>query len=170
MTASGVMHLHAGELCFGKKNKTIETLLGSCVSVVLWHEVAQYGGICHFALPRSQETLSDKLDPRYAQDCFVLFEDLAKKRKLALSAFNAKLFGGGNSFARFNELSAVGLEDDDKQYIGDKNVAIAFELLTHYRIPLVEADVGEFGYRKLQFDMRTGDTASTFTAFGPAKT
>ena len=46
-----VMHLQPGELIFGRGRGTIQTLLGSCVAVTLWHPQRRLSGMCHFVLP-----------------------------------------------------------------------------------------------------------------------
>ena len=42
--------LQPGELYFGDRYTRLRTLLGSCVSIVLWHREALLGGMCHYML------------------------------------------------------------------------------------------------------------------------
>lgn len=44
-----------------------------------------------------------------------------------------------------------------RQPIGEKNVAAAFNLLNDVGIEIKIAHVGEFGYRRVIFDVATGD-------------
>ena len=43
--------LQPGDFYFGDKDTRIRTILGSCVSITLWHPTRLIGGMCHFLLP-----------------------------------------------------------------------------------------------------------------------
>lgn len=43
--------LQPGEFHFGGANTRIQTLLGSCVAITLWHPIRRIGGMCHYMLP-----------------------------------------------------------------------------------------------------------------------
>lgn len=166
---SKVTALHAGQLFFGRTDRIVTTLLGSCVSVVLWDPQSRYAGICHFALPsrRDAEATASQPDARYADDCFTLFERATSERGVPLSRFTARVYGGGNLMER-HRTAASTLSEEQRQPIGDNNAAAAFEHLMAHNVKIREADVGEFGYRNVRFDMGTGIASVTFTAFGGA--
>ena len=46
--------LHPGECYFGGGPTRIATLLGSCVSITVWHPRLLVGGMCHYMLPSRQ--------------------------------------------------------------------------------------------------------------------
>ena len=155
------VHLHAGDYCFGEANLELHTLLGSCVSVTLWHPELKIGGMCHFALPVRNEEPDDKLNPRYGSDCFGLFQRSAARYQTPLRAFEAKIFGGGN-ILKHNTPNAF--ESVQKTPVGDKNVQVAFEFLMANNIEMKVAHVGESGYRKIIFDVASGDVWVKFTS------
>lgn len=142
----------------------MHTLLGSCVSITLWQPEMKIGGMCHYALPKNNDK-SDvyAIDPRYAEDCMVLFERSAKRYRVSLNSFEAKVFGGGNMYGkRLNRFS----DTVENLPIGEKNVAAAYHLLTDRGIPIQVAHVGEFGYRRVIFNVDTGDVWVKFTNTG----
>ena len=53
--------LRPGDFYFGGGRTRISTLLGSCVSITLWHPQRHVGGMCHYLLARrngQSDTLS----------------------------------------------------------------------------------------------------------------
>ena len=58
--------LNPGDFHFAGGHTRIRTLLGSCVSIALWHPERKLGGMCHFILPeRGQPAAGQELDGRY---------------------------------------------------------------------------------------------------------
>ncbi len=43
--------LQPGDVYFGDRHTRLRTILGSCVSITLWHPQRLLGGMCHFILP-----------------------------------------------------------------------------------------------------------------------
>lgn len=152
--------LHAGDYYFGNAQAQIHTLLGSCISIVLWHPEKKIGGMCHYALPYRFERNDNRLNPRFADDCLALFERSAKRNHTNLSEFKAKIFGGGNMYEKAIREGEV---DPNRRPVGEKNVEAAFELLSQRNIPIQVAHVGEFGHRRIIFDIETGDVWVKFS-------
>lgn len=46
--------LKPGDFYFGGGATRISTLLGSCVSMTLWHPRRKIGGMCHYMLPAAE--------------------------------------------------------------------------------------------------------------------
>lgn len=155
--------LHAGDYAFDRAGTHIHTLLGSCISITMWHPQRHIGGMCHYALARSDGKVGTRLDPRYAEDCIELFKHSAVRNKTQLRDYQFKVFGGGNMYERYPDNT---LDDTEKQPIGEKNAAAAFMLLASEGVDILVAHVGEFGHRRLVFDIATGDVWVRFT---PAK-
>jgi len=151
-----VVTLHAGELLFGRGTTQVNTLLGSCVAVTLFHPTFRYAGICHFALPFAKKQTDSTLDPRYGDDCFMLFANHAKKNNILIQDFETHIIGGGNMLD--SETS-----ENDANTVGQRNARRALEMASHYRMNVLSVDVGEFGYRKVKFNTRTGELAVSFT-------
>lgn len=155
--------LHAGELLFGKGRRTIFTLLGSCVSVTLYHPQKKLAGICHFALPGTTAKPKKKPDPRYAVDCFMLFQKHAQAHNCKLSEFKANIIGGGNMLndPTLKKQLAKRLSEEGK--VGERNALTALKLAHQYGLDIQTVDVGEFGYRKVQFSTDTGKISVSLT-------
>lgn len=154
--------LHAGDLVFGSGRRQLHTLLGSCVAITLWHPNKRVGGMCHFALPIVPDNIvKTKLDARYAVDCIALFKKLAQERQTLLSDYQARIFGGGNML-QSGRIANTDFAEVQKSPIGDSNCRQAFSLLITEGINIIEADVGENGYRRVSFDPYSGKVQSAF--------
>ena len=141
------------------------TLLGSCVAITLWHPAKHLVGMCHFVLPRRPEgTTPGKPGPdaRYALDCIGIFKAAAEQRGSRLCDYQGRIFGGGNMLASAAAPPATGLAEVDP--VGDINSAAAFSGLTAEGVRIMEADVGEQGYRRVWFYPHTGEVQVTFVA------
>ncbi len=139
--------IHPGEFYFSNSNIYIQTLLGSCIAITLWHPKLKIGGMCHFVFPGKSKDYS--LDGRYSQDAIEMFAISVKKYGTELSQYQAKIFGGSNM------LSHQTLIEDET--VGNKNTVEAIRLLTQYNISLMIAHVGETGHRCIRFDIESGD-------------
>lgn len=64
--------LNPGEIFFGGSGFRVRTLLGSCVSIVLWHPNRHLGGMCHYLLPTPSDIHSEK-SHKYGIDAVPFF-------------------------------------------------------------------------------------------------
>lgn len=140
--------LHPGEFYFGFAPGRIGTLLGSCVSVTLWHPRRRIGGMCHILLHGRRRGDGEALDPRYADETIELFVRELRRHGLAPGECQAKLFGGGRMFS--GQLLGP-LE------IGRRNIEATRSALAEHGLPIVAEHVGGTGRRRLNFDLSTGD-------------
>ncbi len=142
--------LHPGEFCFAGQGTHVHTLLGSCISITLWHPLLRVGGMCHFVLPsRLAGATGQRPDGRYGDEAMELFDRGVRQRSTALSDYRAKVFGGGNMIG-----AKAGSNED---LVGTRNAETAIKLLMDRGVELAVADVGEFGYRRIVFDVTNGD-------------
>jgi chemotaxis protein CheD len=140
--------LRPGSYCVGGADHRIRTLLGSCVSIILWHPQRRVGAMSHFMLP-SRPRPSTELDGHYGEDAmWLMLRDLVRDKTNPLEC-QAKIFGGGNMFPEQTRLAVPS--------IGEKNGATARQLLKAYGIPIVCEDLFGIGHRQLHFNVRTGD-------------
>jgi len=149
--AESKVFLHPGEFYFKDDTAHVHTILGSCIAITLWHPKLHIGGMCHFTLPRHphKDKVKTELDGRYADDVMQMFKLSAQKFGTDISEYDAKIFGGGNMMRKEGQC----LENS----IGTKNSAIAMELLMAEGVAIQVAHVGEFGHRRIVFDVYTGD-------------
>jgi len=143
--------LHPGEFCFLNSAAHIHTILGSCISITLWHPELHIGGMCHFTLPKHplKGNNKGKLDGRYADDVIKMFKREVINHRTQITDYEAKIFGGGNMI----KTEGQNIEDS----IGTKNAAAAMQLLMEENIAIHVAHVGEFGHRRIVFDVSSGD-------------
>lgn len=143
------IYLKPGDWFFGRGTAT--TILGSCVTVFLWHPRLQLGFINHILLPRRPPGRhSEELDSRYADESmFILMKEIDKLH-LKPSQFEAKLYGGGHMLGSPRK----------SEIIGDKNINAVKNILKDLNIKILETDVGGPFYRKLTADLQTGQVES----------
>lgn len=137
-------HLNPCMLLAHRNEVEIITLLGSCVSVCLWDPQLACGGMNHYMLPLwNGEGLPT---PKYGN---VAIEKLIEKM-LALGCRKeqlvAKCFGGAN---------VIGDSTGHLQ-IGERNIALAEELLEIHRIPIVAREMGGLRGMKIIFNTKSG--------------
>lgn len=140
--------LHAGDFHFGGGHTRISTLLGSCVSITLWHPRKFIGGMCHYMMTENTKSTDTPLDCRYASDAFTRFLQHIAEQGTKPREYQAKLFGGGNMFKA---------ERQGQLDIGERNIACGLRFLAENGVTLMSSHVGGSGRRKLHFDLWSGD-------------
>ena len=152
--------LSAGDFYFGSGNTRISTLLGSCVSITLWHPRKHIGGMCHYMMTERTRAPNTALDGRYADEAFELFLQHVEQAGTRPSEYQAKLFGGANMFQE---------KDGSRMDIGARNVEYGHRLLASRHIALIAEHVAGSGRRKLHFDLWSGDVWLAFPEGADAK-
>jgi chemotaxis protein CheD len=142
--------LQPGELFVADASFRIRTLLGSCVSITLWHPGARVGGMSHFLLPRrgGQATGSD-LDGRYGDEALLMMMRELHLVGVSPAQCQAKIFGGGNMFPGY--AASRGIQ------VGQRNGEAARQLLQALNIPVVSESLFGDGHRQVIFEVRSGD-------------
>lgn len=163
-----IVVLEPGDFYFGGGQTRISTLLGSCISITLWHPRKRIGGMCHYMLTeRNAQTARPTqfphplLDGRYASEAFGLFLQQVAAAGTRPSEYQAKLFGGGNMF---NGGTA------GKMDIGPRNIDYGRKLLASKNIALIAEHVGGSGRRKLHFELWSGQVLLAFPEGSGAQT
>jgi chemotaxis protein CheD len=142
----GDLTLKPGELFVGAAPQRVRTLLGSCVTVTLWHRARRAGAMCHFLLPERGGARVAPLDGRYADEALDWMAAELRRRAVPLHQCEAKLFGGGRMFA------AQGAGPD----VGRRNGEAARRLLAAQGLAPASEDLFGSGHRQLLFDLATG--------------
>lgn len=150
--------LQPGELFVADAGFQIRTILGSCVSITLWHPQARVGGMSHFLLPaRNSAAPVTELDGRYGDEALqLMFSDLKAAGVNPLQC-EAKIFGGGNMFpgnqhARGQQAKGIN--------VGKRNGEAARALLQLHGIKVVTESLYGIGHRQIIFDVSKGDVWS----------
>jgi len=133
------MHfLHPGDVTVAFSGDRLETLLGSCVSVLLVSPCFQVACMCHFVYSSYPSKIKSK-DASYAGVAMARMEHLLRNAGFSARLCRAYVFGGGNMFPSNGNLVDI----------GSKNVEWAFNYLQHKQIPVVDFETGQNYYRKL---------------------
>lgn len=143
------IYLKPGEFHFGGSHARVHTLLGSCVSITLWHPLRHIGGMCHFMLPSRGKAAALHPDGRYADESVKLFLREIGKFKSSPGEYQVKLFGGGSMFQQFR----AGRPSE----IADSNIEAARTLLQAGGFCVQAEDVGGNGHRRIILDLRDGN-------------
>lgn len=140
--------LNPGEYYFGDRDTRIRTILGSCVSITLWHPELLIGGMCHYMLPNRSGRGTKTADGKYADEALgLLFEEI-RRSGTALDEYQVKLFGGGNMFHR--QVCTT------QAHIGARNAEVGRNLVKYHGLRLAAADLGGVGHRTVLFDIWSG--------------
>ena len=147
--------LQPGEYFVGDAAYRIRTLLGSCVSITLWHPALRIGAMSHFLLASRAAGAGAAPDARYGDEAMGLMLRELRAARVPLAECQGKIFGGGNMFpgqSRTRQLN-----------VGQKNGEAAQALLRSHGIPVVSESLFGIGHRQIIFDLRSGHVWSRQT-------
>lgn len=140
----GRHYLFPGTLFVHRQPHLVTTVLGSCVSVCLWNQTAQLGGINHYLLPLwNGEGLPT---PKYGNIAITSLIEKVRTLSGPRDKLFAKVFGGASMWERAEGLLAV----------GQRNIEFALETLETHRIPILGSDLGGSHGRKVIFNSGDG--------------
>jgi chemotaxis protein CheD len=147
------VRLGPGDFCFGEGRLRISTLLGSCVSIVLWHQTFGHGGMCHYMVPRRSRLRGNVApDGKFGDEAMELFMLELDKHHTDPSQYQVNVYGGGNML---DESVSPTMD------IGKQNIEMAQHLLAKYGFTRTHDDLGSFGHRKVAFDVWSGEVRFT---------
>lgn len=155
--------LQIGQFFFGGGRTKVRTLLGSCVSITLWHPRLKVGGMCHYLLPRRGTCGIAIAAPagNYAEGAMELFLRELHNNGTRPCDYIVKLFGGGCMFVDSKDTqrpySDVAALRTDVREISSRNVAAGRELLAKHGFKLSAENTGGTGSRVLVFELWSGD-------------
>ncbi len=142
--------LQPGEYFVGDADYRIRTVLGSCVSVALWHPVRRIGAMSHFVLAERGVEAIPVIDSRYGNEAMWLMLHELVAVHVEPSQCQAKIFGGASMFDRKPR-------GGDSFLIGKRNGEAARNLLRSHGIPIVSESLFGAGHRQVIFDIASGD-------------
>lgn len=140
--------LKPGELFVAKKPSLVTTILGSCITVCLFHPRQIAGAMCHCQLP-SGALGTGAHAFRYVDSTLPKMLQKLNRLGVPYSEMQAKLFGG----ARVN--STNGRKHFGPR-IGQSNIDMARHVLLEHNVPLVAECVGGHKGYKLFFHSSSG--------------
>ena len=148
-----LIFLQPGDWYFGEGDVRVRTLLGSCVSITLWHEARRIGGMCHYLLP-ARKLPGDVLDGAYGEEAMALLLREIHRAGTRPEQYEAKVFGGGVLF---------GQSLPPRLRVGQNNVSLAQGLVQRHGFRLIGERLGGEGHRTIIFCLKTGDVLHRFT-------
>ena len=147
------LFLQPGEFIVADASYKLRTLLGSCVSITLWHPETRTGGMSHFLLPsRGSARRPRRLDARYGDEAMELMLDEFRQLGIDPLQCQGKVFGGGNMFPGVDHPGGL---------VGQRNGEAAISLLGEHGIAILSESLFGVGHRQIIFDVSNGDVWSS---------
>lgn len=148
MSGSALRHvLHPGDVACGARGERMETLLGSCVAIVLTDPRRTVGAMCHIVhastAPRGQGAVA----AAYADAAVDRLFALLQRRAIAGRQCEAWVYGGGNMFPSLVEGAS---------HVGRRNVQAVLSRLDAEGVAVTRCDVGGSTYRRLAWTVGAG--------------
>jgi chemotaxis protein CheD len=147
----GIVSVAIGQWALAAAPLKIQTLLGSCVGVVLYHRAAKLGAVAHIMLPLAPGNADHP--GKYADTAIpAMIADIDR----ALGAdsrrrLSAKLAGGASMF----QVDPAALENSQLN-IGQRNQETIERILGGLNIPILARDLGGKTGRRLILDTASG--------------
>lgn len=156
--------LQPGQYFVGDARHRIRTVLGSCVSITLWHARSRVGAMSHFLLPqRADARHSGPLDARYGEEALrLMLQRLFSDHGVSPRECEAKVFGGGDMFP-LREQQPPGSS------IGRRNGEAAHRMLRAHGIAVRSESLFGQGHRQIYFDVDSGDVWVRVTTLPEAR-
>ncbi len=135
LDAPQVFTLHPGDVAVGLRGDRLETLLGSCVAIILTDPRRTVGAMCHVVH-----------SGRHAEAALLRMAEGLMSHGIVPRLCEAYVYGGGNMFPQFEDTLAV----------GDGNAAWAVEALAELGASVLDVDVRGHVYRRLRWTVGPG--------------
>lgn len=149
---SGAVHLlHPGDVVCAERGDTLETLLGSCIAVLLSDRKRTVAAMCHIVHCRPSVSASARTTAS-ADGAIDALYTLLQKRALTPRLCDAFVCGGGNMFPGLASQNPVGAE----------NARWVLQRLATDGVNVEGTDLGGNTYRRLRWVV--GPTSPTVIA------
>jgi chemotaxis protein CheD len=140
--------LGIGEMILGETPMVVSTILGSCISVLIYSKKASVGGMIHYALPdRSYAINSNRNDLNFGDSAIeALFQELIKIQEVYRTDLEAKIVGGASVIEELTHANNI----------GELNIRVAKVTLELLGVKIVSEETGGILGRKIYFYSDTG--------------
>lgn len=145
--------LNAGDFFFHHPDGTarngvaIRTLLGSCVSIVIWHPRMGSGGMSHSVVP-SRTPSHGPLDGNHCEGAMALFLRELQRTGTRPEHYQTYLLGGSRM--------SLGLRNAQRVSVGERNIDACRTLLLSAGFSISGEHVGLTGPRRVSLDLGNG--------------
>jgi len=138
--------LHPGDVVLGYLGDRFETLLGSCISIILTDPRRTVAAMCHIVHSGTAPVDERGAETTHAEPALAAMFSLLQGCGINPRLCEAYLVGGGNMFpALFKE-----------SHVGAGNTAWALRALAELGIPLRRQDTGGTAYRRITWTVGPG--------------
>lgn len=139
--AAGDVHvLHPGDVVCAERGARFETLLGSCIAIVLTDPRRTVGAMCHI-VHSSPVPQGRTGNAAYADEALHAMYRQLHTRGIVPRLCEAYVYGGANMFPNLVTES----------HVGERNARWALQALAYDGVRLLAHDVGGQRYRKLSW-------------------
>ena len=139
-TTSALHVLHPGDVVCVERNDQVDTLLGSCVAIILTDPRRTIAAMCHL-VHASPGSVRAPDNGAYAEVALGMMFRLLRQRGINPTLCDAYVYGGGNMFP--NQPAQVD--------VGAKNAQWAVCALEEAGIRLVDQQLGGNVYRRMRW-------------------
>lgn len=134
-TAPQTHLLHPGDVVCAERGDRLETLLGSCVAVILTDPRRTVGAMCHIVHPGGHP----RGDTAFGEAALLQLQALLLSRAIVMELCEAWVLGGGNMFpGRY-----------DQGHVGQANAHWVMQALHERRVAVIGHDLGGNRYRRV---------------------
>lgn len=132
--------LHPGDVVFGQRGDCLDTLLGSCIAVVLTDPRRTVGVMCHI-VHTGQASRGACASGTYGEVALDMMFERLRARCIDPRQCDAYVYGGGNMFPN----------QPCECHVGERNANWVLDELAHQGIKVVLQDLGGCAYRRLSW-------------------
>jgi chemotaxis protein CheD len=133
--------LHPGDVVCVERGERVETLLGSCIAVVLTDARRSIAAVCHLV------HAGDGATAAHGANAFETMDAMLNARGFNPRFCEAFVYGGGNMFPALAR---------DGRHVGLNNARWTLGELAGRGTPVLARDVGGEGYRRLAWTVGPG--------------
>jgi chemotaxis protein CheD len=148
------IYLRSGEIYFTDRPSVVITVLGSCVSVILFHRQLGLSSICHGSLPRCVNKRAwcgvCHESAKFVECSLRTMVDRFKQSGVELRELETRIYGGACMFST-RPLAEGAIS------VGKQNITTAQKLIDREGLKVVSSDIGGVQGRKIVFNTATGE-------------
>lgn len=134
-----VQVLHPGDVALGRLGDRLETLLGSCVAIILTDPRRTVATMCHIVHSGTAPAGERGAATSHAEPALAAMFDMLQGCGISPQLCEAYLYGGGNMFPSLFK----------QAHVGQSNTEWAVRALTDLGIPLLVKDTGGTAFRRV---------------------
>lgn len=146
--------LNPGDMWTGEcRVGRLTTILGSCISLVVFLPSVHWLGVSHAMLPSRLRAKQGMLSGRFVDESINLFCRDLERYGATLQQCELRLYGGGDMFGTPLEQQrpiAQSLK------IGEQNLHKVMDVLNKHQVDILHLDIGGNCYRYLSVDLENG--------------